>query len=63
MSTAAPSAADYAANKAPAILGVNITVAVLTTLAVTLRVVARRVQKLSLQADDYLIILAVVRSL
>ncbi|KAL8656811.1 MAG: hypothetical protein Q9226_002549 [Calogaya cf. arnoldii] len=47
-----------AGDNGPGIVAANITVVTLATIAVVLRVVSRRMQKLSLQADDYLIFVA-----
>lgn len=44
----------------PGIIVGNITVAVLASVAVGLRIVSRRMQRLSLEADDYLIFAALV---
>ena len=49
-------------NKGPIIIGVSIMLLVLSTTAVGLRVVARRMRELPLAADDYLIFLAQVGS-
>lgn len=45
----------------PGIIAGNVTVAVLATIAVALRVLARHKQRLALEADDYLIFVALVR--
>ena len=53
---------NLAGNQGPGIVVANLIVAVLAGVAVVLRFLARRVQGLSLQADDYLIFLALVSS-
>ncbi len=45
----------------PLVLGTCITLVVLVTAAVTLRLYARRVAKVRLQAEDWTILLAMVR--
>ncbi|KAL8849384.1 MAG: hypothetical protein Q9221_005622 [Calogaya cf. arnoldii] len=50
-----------AGDKGPGIVAANITVVTLATIAVMLRVVSRRMQKLSLEADDYLIFVALIK--
>lgn len=52
-----------AENKGPHVIIGCLTVAVLATIAVVLRFSARRLQKSTIGADDYLILLALVRSL
>ena len=47
-------------DKGPSIIAGNITVIVLATVAVALRIISRRMQRLPLQADDFLIFLALV---
>ena len=42
-------------------LGVQITFAILTTVAVTLRLIARQTKGVGTQWDDYLIVVALVR--
>ncbi|KAL8675378.1 MAG: hypothetical protein Q9168_000209 [Polycauliona sp. 1 TL-2023] len=49
-----------AGDNGPGIVAANITVVTLATIAVILRVVSRRMQKLSLEADDYLIFVALL---
>ena len=53
---------DLSGNQGPGIVVANLIVAALAGVAVILRYCARRVQGLSLQADDYLIFLALVSS-
>ncbi|KAL9051676.1 MAG: hypothetical protein Q9206_004612 [Seirophora lacunosa] len=47
-------------DKGPGIIAGNVIVAVLATIAVGLRVLSRHMQRLSLEADDYLIFVALV---
>ncbi|KAI4277415.1 MAG: hypothetical protein LQ337_001796 [Flavoplaca oasis] len=47
-----------AGDKGPSIIAGNITVVVLATVAVVLRIISRRMQRLPLQADDFLIFIA-----
>ncbi|KAL8943473.1 MAG: hypothetical protein Q9211_000970 [Gyalolechia sp. 1 TL-2023] len=54
-----PNAFDPGDN-GPGIIAANIVVAILATIAVGLRVVSRRMQRLSLEADDYTIFAALV---
>lgn len=49
-----------AGDKGPSIIAGNITVVVLATVAVVLRIISRRMQRLPLQADDFLIFIALV---
>ena len=50
-----------AGNQGPGIIAACLTVAVLATIAVALRLLARMFQKVRIGMDDYLIILALVR--
>ena len=54
---------QLAENKGPHVITGCLTVAILATIAVVLRLLARRLQKSTIGADDYLILLALVRSL
>lgn len=49
-------------DRGPIITAWNIIVAVLATIAVGLRVLSRHLQRLPLQADDYLMLAALVRT-
>lgn len=48
-------------SQANSVLAGNLSVSILATIAVALRLLARRVQKVTLGYDDYLILLALVR--
>ena len=54
---------QFAENHGPHIITGCLIVAILATIAVILRFLARRLQKSKIGADDYLILLALVRSL
>ena len=47
-------------SQANSVLAGNLSVSILATIAVALRLLARRVQKVTLGYDDYLILLALV---
>ena len=49
-------------DRRPVIYGVCSMLTVLSTVAVVLRIIARRIKRLSLAADDYLVLLALVGS-
>ena len=49
-------------NKSPQMVAATISFMVISTIAVVLRVLARRIQGLKLGADDYLIFVSLVRS-
>lgn len=49
-------------SQANSVLAGNLSVSILATIAVALRLLARRVQKVTLGYDDYLILLALVRA-
>lgn len=55
-----PTLAEKAANHGPAIVAANLVVAILATIAVALRFLARYIQKIGFKSDDYLILLALV---
>lgn len=55
-----PTPAEKAANHGPAIVAANLIVAILATIAVALRFLARYIQKVGFESDDYLILLALV---
>ena len=57
-----PNLEQLAGNQGPDIIAACLTVAVLATIAVALRLLARMFQKVRIGMDDYLIILALVRS-
>ena len=59
-SLAPPTPAEMAANRGPSIVAANLVVAILATVAVALRFLARHVQKIDYKADDILILLALV---
>ena len=48
------------ANRGPVVIGVVSTVASLATVAVVLRLISRKLKKLTFRADDYLILLSLV---
>ena len=52
--------AEEAANHGPGIIAANLVVAILATIAVALRFFARYIQKIGFEADDYLILFALV---
>ena len=52
--------AELAESKGPDIVAANLVVAILATIAVTLRLVARKTQKIGFKSDDILICLALV---
>ena len=56
-----PTPEMLAANHGPGIIAGNLTVAILATVAVALRLCARYVQKTKLGVDDFLILAALVR--
>lgn len=55
-----PTLAEKAANHGPGIVAANLVVAILATIAVALRFLARYIQKIGFESDDYLILLALV---
>lgn len=55
-----PTPAEKAVNHGSAIVAVNLVVAILATIAVALRFLARYIQKIGFKSDDYLILLALV---
>ena len=59
-SLAPPTPAEIAANRGPSVAAAVLVVAILATVAVALRLVARYVQKIGLGTDDILILLALV---
>ena len=59
MAMAIPHATDPG-NHGSGIVAGNLVVAILATVAVVLRIISRRLQGLSLEADDYLIFAALV---
>ena len=56
-----PNPKQLAENQGPGIIAACLTVAVLATIAVALRLLSRVFQKVRIGMDDYLIILALVR--
>ena len=56
-----PTPEDLVANHGPGIIAGNLTVAILATIAVVLRLAVRYVQKTKYGVDDFLILLALVR--
>ena len=48
-------------NKAPQMVAASISFIVISTVAVILRLVARRMQKIRLGSDDYMIVVSLVR--
>ena len=57
-----PTLADLTASQAPGIQAANLTVAILATISVALRFLARRLQRIALGLDDWLILAALVMS-
>lgn len=57
-----PTPEQIAENQGPGIIAACLTVAVLATVAVVLRFLARTFQKVKIGVDDYLILLALVRT-
>ena len=58
-----PTPEQWAENRGPRIIAANLTVAILATIAVALRFLARRLQESKIGVDDYLILLSLVRHL
>ena len=57
-----PITAAEAENHGPGIIAATLVVAILATIAVPLRFLARYIQKIGFESDDYLILLALVCS-
>ena len=51
---------NYYEDKAPVLIAGSVTLIVITTLCVVLRLVARRVRGISWEVDDYMVVVALV---
>ena len=63
MDLSPPTLQQIKATRRPNIVAGNVTVAIAAVIAVILRVVSRRLKKISLGPDDYTIFIALVRPL